>query len=63
MNNSSQVSKITLVLGFLSILLSIGIWYFTKGETLESVAAAERFGIFVGLWAPSLFALAIYFKE
>lgn len=34
-----------------SVALSIGIWSFRKGEDR---ATAERFGIFVGLWAPTL---------
>lgn len=48
------------VLGFLSILGSIGIWYCAGGESVdaESRAHAERFGIFVGLWAPTFFTLA-----
>ena len=47
----------------LSIIGSIGIWFLTKGDTVESIAHAERFGIFVGLWAPTLFAISIYFKK
>lgn len=34
-----------------SIALSIGIWFLRKGEDRSN---AERFGIFVGLWAPTL---------
>lgn len=40
---------------FLSILLSIAIWSLRREEDL---AHAERFGIFVGLWAPTLAILA-----
>ena len=39
-------------------LASIGIWASTKGDTSEERAHAERFGIFVGLWAPTFFILA-----
>ncbi len=38
--------------GVLSIILSIAIWWFLGGT--EQDAHAERFGIFVGLWAPTL---------
>ena len=34
-----------------SVLLSILVWAFYRGDDR---AGAERFGIFVGLWAPTL---------
>ncbi len=43
------------VLGFASVGASIAIWNAKKGD---DVAHAERFGIFVGLWAPTFFAIA-----
>ena len=43
------------VLGFLSVIASIATWAQRKGAQDE--AHAERFGIFVGLWAPTFFAL------
>jgi len=47
--------------GFASILASITIWRSLKSpeptKSLEN-AHAERFGIFVGLWAPTFFALS-----
>ncbi|MBG30248.1 MAG: hypothetical protein CMI31_09650 [Opitutae bacterium] len=55
---SNQLSKICLVLGFASIIGSIAIWFLTKDTSPESVAHAERFGIFVGLWAPTFFILS-----
>ena len=38
----------------LSVGLSIAIWTLKRGEDR---ANAERFGIFVGLWAPTLMAM------
>jgi hypothetical protein len=38
----------------ISIALSIGIWYAKRDE---DQAHAERFGIFVGLWAPTFAAI------
>jgi hypothetical protein len=64
MNNSfySNLSKLCFVLGFASILGSIAIWFLTGGEAAESKAHAERFGIFVGVWAPTFFALSNRFE-
>jgi len=54
-----MLSKICFVLGFLSIIGSIAIWFFTGGaDSPESQAHAERFGIFVGLWAPTFLILS-----
>jgi succinate-acetate transporter protein len=41
--------------GFVSIAASIAIWFLSKGD---DPAHGERFGIFVGLWAPTFFALS-----
>ncbi|MBJ7369751.1 MAG: hypothetical protein JHC65_14975, partial [Ilumatobacteraceae bacterium] len=43
---------------FLSVIASIVIW-FTQGGTESGLegAAGERFGIFVGLWAPTFMAI------
>ena len=51
-------ANISYALGFLSVIGSIVVW-FTQGGTdagLEG-AAGERFGIFVGLWAPTFMAI------
>jgi hypothetical protein len=49
------LSTLFTVAGFVSILASIGIWFFYK---TNDTAHAERFGIFVGLWAPTFLILA-----
>ena len=49
------LSNICFVAGFVSVLASIAIWYLAKEPDL---AHGERFGIFVGLWAPTFFALS-----
>jgi hypothetical protein len=41
--------------GFVSIIASIAIWFLFKEP---DAAHGERFGIFVGLWAPTFFALS-----
>lgn len=45
--------------GFASIAASIAIWFLFKGDP----AHAERFGIFVGLWAPTFFILSERFDR
>ena len=49
--------------GLISIVLSIGIWWFLDRDTPEAAAHAERFGIFVGLWAPTLLILSNRFDR
>jgi hypothetical protein len=52
-----------LVFGFISISASIAIWYFSGGKTPELQAHGERFGIFVGLWAPTFMILSNRFDR
>jgi hypothetical protein len=47
--------------GFASIAASIAIWAVKKGDSSD--AHAERFGIFVGLWAPTFFILSNRFER
>ncbi len=56
--NLASLSKACFALGFASILGSIAIWFFTGGTDPVTMAHAERFGIFVGLWAPTFFILS-----
>jgi hypothetical protein len=49
------LSNICFVSGFFSVAASIAIWFLSKEPDL---AHGERFGIFVGLWAPTFFALS-----
>ena len=57
MSNSTWrlLSNICFVAGFVSVVASIAIWFMSKEPDL---AHGERFGIFVGLWAPTFFALS-----
>lgn len=54
---SKTLSVICIAAGMLSIVVSIGIWFFFK---TEEAAHAERFGIFVGLWAPTFAGLGCW---
>jgi hypothetical protein len=65
MNSSicRTLSTICFQAGMLSILLSIWIWWIHNGDTPDEQAHAERFGIFVGLWAPTLLILSNRFDR
>ena len=54
-HNLYVASDVSLALGFLSILISIAVWFSAKAD---DKAHGERFGIFVGLWVPSFFILS-----
>jgi hypothetical protein len=54
------LGTLCMVAGFVSIAASIGIWFLSKSD---DPAHAERFGIFVGLWAPTFFVLATWFQR
>jgi hypothetical protein len=47
--------------GLASIAASVAIWAIQRKET--ETAHAERFGIFVGLWAPTFFILSNRFER
>ncbi len=49
-----SLSRTCLVLGLLSIAASVAIWFFLSPADEPH---AERFGIFVGLWAPTFLLL------
>jgi hypothetical protein len=71
-----NLSKLCLVLGLISIPLSIALWTISPniaGSQFEAIADAalrsalsdahaERWGLFVGLWAPTLIALSTALK-
>jgi hypothetical protein len=50
-----QLSNFCFFGGFVSIVASIAIWFLVKDP---DPAYGERFGIFVGLWAPTFFSLS-----
>ncbi|MBF0499782.1 MAG: hypothetical protein HQM09_06600 [Candidatus Riflebacteria bacterium] len=59
-----SVSNFCFVLGFVSIIGSIATWAYTKGSGKpEELAHAERFGIFVGIWAPTFFIISNRLKS
>ena len=57
------LSNLCFILGFASVLGSIAVWFLTGGQAADAHAHAERFGIFVGLWAPTFFILSNRFDR
>ncbi|MEQ1850562.1 MAG: hypothetical protein ABMA01_03120 [Chthoniobacteraceae bacterium] len=57
------VSTFCFLAGLTSIILSIGVWWFLDRDTPDAIAHAERFGIFIGLWAPTLLILSNRFDR
>ncbi len=45
--------------GFASIGLSLVSWLVSRAKSSHSKAQSDRWGIFVGHWAPTFFALGI----
>lgn len=56
---NNNVATTCFIASLVSVAASIGVWLTVGGDP----AHAERFGIFVGLWAPTLMGLANYFRE
>jgi hypothetical protein len=54
------LSNICFVAGFVSIIASIAVWFCFKDPDM---AHGERFGIFIGLWAPTFFILSDRFDR
>ncbi|MEH0109716.1 hypothetical protein V6N00_08350 [Tersicoccus sp. MR15.9] len=48
--------------GFASIALSFIAWGVSRAKPGDSKAQSDRWGIFVGHWAPSFFALGVALK-
>jgi hypothetical protein len=57
---ASTLSVACVALGGASIVGSIATWASARGDTPEETAHAERFGIFIGLWAPTFLILGDY---
>lgn len=53
-------SNVAYIAAFLSIPLSIAAWFARRGDNPQE---AERLGIFVGLWTPTLMILGRALQE
>lgn len=57
LSDSGLTSEHMYMAGFASIALSFASWGLSRAKPDDSKAQADRWGIFVGHWAPSFFAL------
>lgn len=61
---TTNLSTACVALGGASIIASIATWATARrGDTPEAKAHAERFGIFIGLWAPTFLILGDYLNR
>jgi hypothetical protein len=49
--------------GFVSIGVSISAWLASRANKSDDKAQSDRWGIFVGHWAPTFFALGLALKN
>lgn len=54
-------SAICAILGFISIIVSLSVWFYGAMDAAVEEATTERLSLFVGLWPPTFFAMAAYF--
>ena len=59
MEKNNQLSNFCFIASLVSVACSIAVWCLSGDDPGHS----ERFGIFVGLWAPTLMALSVYYQE
>ena len=45
--------------GFASIGLSLGSWFLSRSKTGDDKAQSDRWGIFIGHWAPTFMVLGV----
>ena len=55
-------SEWTYAAGFASIGLSLGAWFLSRNKTGDDKAQSDRWGIFIGHWAPTFMALGVALK-
>jgi hypothetical protein len=48
--------------GFASIILALVTWSISRGGTSDSKSQSDRWGIFIGHWAPTFFAVGLALK-
>ncbi len=60
MRSNKNLSNLCFLASLASVACSILTWVTVSPD---DPAHAERFGIFIGLWAPTLMGLSVYFKE
>lgn len=62
LHNAGIKSEYAYAGGFASIALSLISWLVSRSKKDHSKAQSDRWGIFVGHWAPTFFALGVALK-
>ncbi len=62
LSNAGFKSEYAYAAGFASIALTYVSHYISRGKKGDDKAQADRWGIFVGHWAPTFFALGVALK-
>jgi len=57
MRKAGITSSMLYTAGLASIGLSVASWFTSRNLESKGIARADRWGIFVGQWAPTFFAL------
>lgn len=57
LRRAGVTSSMLYTAGFVSIGMSIASWWMSRNLESKGIARADRWGIFVGQWAPTFFAL------
>jgi hypothetical protein len=52
-------SRHAYIAGFASIGLSLGSWLVSRANKTDDKAQSDRWGIFIGHWAPTFFAIGL----
>lgn len=50
------------IAGFASVIVSLGTWLLSRARTPDDKAQSDRWGIFIGHWAPTFFAIGLALK-
>ena len=58
--DKTQLSNFCFIASLVSVVVSIATWVFISPD---DPAHGERFALFIGLWAPTLMAMANHFKR
>ena len=60
LHNNGMKSEHAYAAGFASVGLSLASWLFSRGKSNK--AQSDRWGIFVGHWAPTFMAIGVALK-
>jgi hypothetical protein len=58
--DKKYLTKVCFTASLVSVVVSIATWVFSSPA---DPAHAERFALFIGLWAPTLMGLANFYKK